>query len=192
LHKTVLHGRTDRVIEMNTSERLLAGARALREQAYSCIGYAARAVQTGAEHAAHRIDAAGPHIASLAAAGRDLTEISTRCAGHLLEQGLASVQGALADGSQRLRSAAEADSLTSLYQAQRASLPGSRARILGELEATWRILTSTGRELTALALRTRRELAGADAPARTRARRGASRSRAAGRHRERRPAESKD
>jgi hypothetical protein len=124
------------------------------------------------------MDAAGPRIATLAAAGRSLTEISTRCAGQLLEQSLASMQGALTDGSQRLRMAAEAESIGSLYRAQRAILPGSRARILGEMQSAWRIVASTGRELTTLAQRTTRELVVPDAPARTRAKRNASAGRA--------------
>ena len=174
----MLASRTDTVVEMNTAERLQAGARALREQAYTWAGYAARAAQTGAQRAALRMDAASPRVALLATAGRSLTELSTRCAGQLLEQGLASVQGALVDGSQRLRMAAEADSLTSLYRAQRATVPASRARVLGEIESTWRIVASTGRELTALALRTHRELTDGPAPTRTRVRRSASASRA--------------
>jgi hypothetical protein len=125
------------------------------------------------------MDAAGPHIATLAAAGRSLTEISTRCAGQLLEQSLASMQGALSDGSQRLRIAAEAETIGSLYRAQRAILPGSRARILGEMQAAWRIVTSTGRELTDLARRTTRELAGTEAQAPSRTRRNTSAGRAA-------------
>jgi hypothetical protein len=177
LHKNVLASRTDTVIEMNTSERLQAGARALREQAYTWVGYAARAAQAGAERAAVRMDAASPRVASLATAGRTFAELSTRCAGQLLEQGLTSVQGALIDGSQRLRMAAEADSLTSLYRAQRTTVPASRDRILGEIEAAWRIVTSTGRELTALARRTSRELMDAPASVRTRTRRSASASR---------------
>jgi hypothetical protein len=163
---------------MSASERFLASARALRERAYACAGYAARAAQSGAGRAARSMDAAAPRIASLAAAGRSLTELSTHCAGQLLEQSFASMQGALADGAQRLALAAEADSLTSLYHAQRASLSGSRARILGEIEATWRIVASTGRELSALVGRTGRELADPIAAARTRARRSGSASRA--------------
>jgi hypothetical protein len=164
---------------MSASERLRASARALRERASACAGLAARTAQGGAERAARGMDAAGPRVASLAAAGLSLTELSSRCAGQLLEQSLRSAQGALADGSQRLRMAAEADSLASLYRAQRASLAGSRARILGEIEATWRIVTSTGRELSALAIRTGRELADPSAAVRTRPRRSRSASRAA-------------
>lgn len=134
-------------------------AQLLRRSAQSYAGHALRLVRREAERTAGRLEAAGPPITALTEAGLRLTELSCRCVNQLVRQGLASAQGALTDGAERLRATARAESVGALYSEQRASLPASRARIAKELQATWKIMASTGRELVEIAASARKELA---------------------------------
>jgi hypothetical protein len=138
--------------------------RTLRDGLAACISLTGRAAQRSASLAADGVDSAHGRIPALTAAGRRLTEISHRCADQLLAQGLAGIKGALTDGAERLRLAAQANDLASLYHGQRATVRASRERIAQELQATWRIVALTTQELAELARAARVDLAGAADP----------------------------
>jgi hypothetical protein len=142
-------------------------ARTLRDGLATCISLTGRAAQRSASLAAEGVDSAEGRIPALTAVGRRLTDISHRCADQLLAQGLAGIKGALTDGAERLRLAAQASDLASLYHGQRATLPASRARITQELQATWRIVALTTQELAELARSARVDLAGGTGTAAT-------------------------
>ncbi|HUN25518.1 MAG TPA: phasin family protein [Steroidobacteraceae bacterium] len=158
----------------------LNAARRFRERAEGYAGRALRAAQRSAAQAAEHLETAEPQIATLTEAGLRFTELSYRCVDRLLRQSIASAQGALTDGAQRLRATAKAESLQALYAAQRASLPASRERLVRELEATWRIVAAAGREVAALAESTGRELRHGRGTPPKRRRRGASPARSRG------------
>jgi len=126
---------------------------------FPLAGHAVRLARRGAEHAAERIEAEAPRIATLTEAGLRASEVSYRALERLVRQGLESARGALTDGAARLRLTAQSESLAELYDAQRATLPASRARIAKELEAAWAIVRATGEELAAVARAVREELA---------------------------------
>jgi hypothetical protein len=126
-----------------------------------------RTAQHQAERAAGRLSGCESAMSTLAGAGLRLTELSHRCADGLLNQSLASARGALADGVSRLRTAAQADSWSTLYRGQLEATPASRQRLASEVAATWRIVASAGRELGVLASETARELAGEAGSARS-------------------------
>jgi hypothetical protein len=136
----------------------LTAARLLQRSARGYAGRALRLAQREAGRAAERLDTAEPRITALAEAGLRLSELSCRCVDQLVRQSIASTQGALTDGVERLRITARARSLGALYADQRAALPASRARVAQELQATWKIVASTGRELVQIAQSARSEL----------------------------------
>jgi hypothetical protein len=142
-----------------SSQFALATARALQERTQVYAGHALRLARRGAARAATRMEAEGPRISALADAGLKVSEVSCRGLDRLVRQGLASARGALTDSAERLRLTARAASLAELYDAQRASLPASRARIGKELAAAWAIVLSTGQELVDVARAAREELA---------------------------------
>ena len=152
----------------------LNAARLFQESAQGYAGRALRAARRGAKQAAERLEGAEPRIATLTQAGLRLTELSCQCIEKLMRQSVASAHGALADGAQRLRMTAQAQSLRELYAEQRAALPASRERLARELEATWRIVASTGREVAELAQSTGRELLHVASPRAKGRRRGGS------------------
>ncbi len=164
---------------MGLSEQLTqAAARLLHERGRSQRERCLELARAGAHRAAERIPSIEQRVTTLADASRHFTDISLRCLDQLLQQGLASVHGALEDSTERLRATAQAQSLAELYAAQRASLPASRQRIAQELGSTVRILADTGRALSVLAWRTGNELVRAPerrrAPSRQRPRRAAA------------------
>jgi hypothetical protein len=134
-----------------SSQIALTAARLFNERAQSYADRALRLVRRGAEHAALRMDSEAPRIAELTEAGLRATEVSYRGLDRLVRQGLDSARGALADGAERLRITARAESLGAFYAAQWAMLPKSRDRITRELGATWEIVRATGRELVEVA-----------------------------------------
>jgi len=138
--------------------------------------------RASAHRAAERIPLIEERVSTLSDASRHFTDISLRCLDQLLQQALASMHGALADGSQRLQATARAQSLADLYALQRASLPASRQRIVSELGSTIGILADAGRALSSLAWRTGNELVRAPGrgspPSRQRPRAGGIRRRA--------------
>jgi hypothetical protein len=141
-----------------TGQIALTAARLLYDRAETYAGRALRLAQWGAEQAAERVEAAAPRIATLTEAGLRLTEITCRCMDRLVRQGLDSAQGTLVDSADRLRMTARARNLGALYAAQRAAAPATRKRVAHDLEATWDIVASAGRELIDLARATRGEL----------------------------------
>ncbi len=147
----------------------LTAARLLQGRAQGYAGRALRLAQREAARAAERLDTAGPRLTALTEAGLRLTELSCRCVDRLVRQSLASAHGALTDGAERLRMTARARSIGALYADQRAALPASRARVARELQATWKIVASTGRELVEIAQAARNELMQGDSAAGTRA-----------------------
>ena len=151
-------------------------ARLMQDRAGSYAEQMLHLAQRGAERAARRVEALGPRIATLAEAGLKLTEISFRCVDQLMRQGLESAQSTLTDGAEHLRTSAKARTLGALYDAQRAAVPKTRRRVSRDLEATWRIMSSTSRDLFDLARSTRSELAGS--PSHRKRRAAASRPRA--------------
>ena len=149
---------------------------------------ALRLARRGAERAAERVEAVGPHVATLAEAGLKLSEITFRCVDQLVRRGIESAQGTLSDGAERLRMSAKARTLGALYAAQRAALPQTGRRVARDLEASWQIMTAASRDVVELARSTRSELARASrrgrraAASRPRARKRPSRRRASERH----------
>ena len=144
---------------MSLPEQLaLTAARLLQRSARDYAGHALQLMRREAKRTAERLEAAGPPLAALTEAGLRLSELSCRCVDQLVRQGLASAQGALTDGAERLRITARAESPSALYAEQRAMLPASGARIAKELQATWKIVASTGRALVEIAESTRKEL----------------------------------
>lgn len=133
-------------------------ARLMQHRAGSYAERALRLAQASAGRAAERVEAAGPRIATLAEASLKLTEITFRCVDQLVRQGVESAQGTLSDGADRLRMSAKARSFGALYAAQRAALPQTGRRVARDLEATWRIMSATSRDLIELARSTRHEL----------------------------------
>lgn len=130
---------------------IMTAARLLQGRAQGYAGRALRLAQREAARTAERLEIAGPRLTALTEAGLRLTELSYRCVDQLARQSVASAQGALLDGTERLRMTARAHSLGALYAEQRDALPASRARIAKELRATWKIVASTGRELMEIA-----------------------------------------
>lgn len=145
---------------MSTPDEMARTAvRWLRTGVQGSADRAFRLAQWGARRTAVGIETAEPRLTTLAQAGLRATEASCRCVDGLVRQGLQSARGALTDGAERLRKTAQARDLATLYHEQRVSLPTSRARIAREIEATWKIMTSTGRELAEIAQSTREDLA---------------------------------
>lgn len=144
---------------MSISDQMArTAARVLRAGMQDSAGRALKLAQWGAARAVLGIETAEPRLTTLTEAGLRLTEVSARCVDQLVRQGLASARGALADGTARLRMTAQAPDLATFYNAQRAAVPKSRERVAQELEATWQIVSSTGRELAAIAQATREDL----------------------------------
>jgi hypothetical protein len=144
---------------MNLSGQIaLTAARLLQQRAQGYAGRALRLAREGAELAAARLEVEGPRISVLAEAGLRATALSYQCFDQLVRQGLTGARGALTDGAERLRITAEAESLSALYEAQRATLPASRKRIARELGAAWEIVVATSRELAKVARSARHEL----------------------------------
>ncbi len=137
---------------------VLSAARLLQGRAQGYAGRALRVARREAGRTAERLENAGPRLTALTEAGLRLTELSCRCVDRLVRQSLASAQGALADGAERLRMTARARSIGALYAEQWDALPASRARIAKELGATWKIVASTGKELVQIAQSARDEL----------------------------------
>lgn len=160
-------------------EMTRSAARFLRTGVQGYAGRAIRLAQWGAQRTASGIETAEPRLTTLAETSLRVTEVSCRCLDGLLRQGLQSARGALTDGAERLRKTAQARDFATLYQQQRASLPTSRARVTQEIEATWKIMTSTGRELAAIARSTREDLAKGSRAKRAR-RSGSARARKSG------------
>ena len=96
--------------------------RSVRDGVTACVSLTGRAAKRSASLAAEGVDSAEGRIPALTAVGRRLAEISHRCADQLLAQGLAGIKGALTDSAERLRMAAQATDLASLYHGQRATL----------------------------------------------------------------------
>ncbi len=140
----------------------LTAARLLQERAQRYAGRALRVARREAGRTAERLEHAGPRLTALTEAGLRLTELSCRCVDQLVRQSLASAHGALEDGAERLRMTARARNIGALYAEQRDALPASRARIAKELQATWKIVASTGRELVEIAQSAREELTQSD------------------------------
>ncbi|HTW37006.1 MAG TPA: hypothetical protein VMD49_00380 [Steroidobacteraceae bacterium] len=141
-----------------SSQIVLTAARVLGERAQGYAGRALRLAQRGAEQAAVRMQSEAPRFTALTEAGLRAAEVSCRALDRLLRQGLQSARGVYVDGAERLRITARADSFAALYGAQSATLPASRERIAKELEATWEIVVSTGRELADVAREVQRGL----------------------------------
>jgi hypothetical protein len=133
--------------------------RLLHQRTQDYAGRALRLARRGAVRAAQRMDQEAPRIAALTEVGLRASEVSYRALDRLVRQGLASARGALTDGAERLRLTARSASLAELYDAQRATLPASRARVARELQAAWAIVRSTGEELAEVARSAREELA---------------------------------
>lgn len=138
---------------MTISERIL-------DQATAYAGRAVDAARIGAQRAAASFEAVETPVETLADAGRQLNALSYQYAGRMLDQGVQTVHGFIEDGAQRLRRAAKADDVRSLYQAQLEQLPASRDRIVKDALATWEIVAGTGRGLQSLALTTYARLVG--------------------------------
>lgn len=138
---------------MTIPERIL-------DQATAYAGRAVDAARNGAQRAAAGFEAVETPVDTLADAGRQLNALSYQYAGRMLDQGVQTVHGFIEDGAQRLRRAAKADDVRSLYQAQLEQLPASRDRIVKDALATWEIVAGTGRELQSLALTTYARLVG--------------------------------
>ncbi|HUN73374.1 MAG TPA: hypothetical protein VMU40_02550 [Steroidobacteraceae bacterium] len=137
----------------------LAAARFLQERTQAYGSRALRVARHGAVRAVERMEAEGPRISALAEAGLKASEASFRGLDRLVRHGLASAKGALDDGAERLRLTARSETFAELYDAQRATLPASRARIAKELEAAWAIVLLTGQELAGVARSAREDLA---------------------------------
>ncbi len=140
----------------------LTAARLLQGRAQGYAGRALRRAQREAGRTAERLEHAAPRLTALTEAGLRLTELSCRCVDQLVRQSLASAHGALEDGAERLRMTARARSVSALYAEQLDALPASRARIAKELQATWKIVASTSRELVEIAQSAREELVQSD------------------------------
>jgi len=141
-----------------SSQLALAAARFLQERTQAYGARALRVARHGAVRAVERLEAEGPRISALAEAGLRASEASFRGLDRLVRHGLASAKGALDDGAERLRLTARSETLAELYDAQRATLPASRARVVRELEAAWAIVLSTGEELAGVARSARADL----------------------------------
>ncbi|MGH8284958.1 MAG: phasin family protein [Steroidobacteraceae bacterium] len=139
---------------MTISERILEATAGVRDQATAYAGRAVDAARNGAQRAAAGFEAVEAPVDTLADAGRQLNALSYQYAGRMLDQGVQTVHGFIEDGAQRLRHAAKAGDVRSLYRAQLEQLPASRDRIVKDALATWEIVAETGRELQSLALTT--------------------------------------
>jgi len=164
-------------------------ARLMQHRASSYTEQVLQLAQRSAERAAQRVESLGPRITTLAEAGLKLTEIGFRCVDQLVRQGLESVHGTLNDGAEHLRVTAKARTFGALYAAQRAAIPKTHRRVSHDLDATWRIMSSTSRDLFDLARATGGELAASPshrkrraAASRPRARKRPTRRRASERH----------
>lgn len=174
---------------MSIPDRMTRTAvRLLRHGIEDYAGRALRLAQRGADRTALGIETAEPRLAALTDASLRMTEVSCRCVDRLVKAGIVGARGALADGTDRLRMAARAGSLADLYDTQRATLPASRRRIAKEIEAAWKIVASTGRELAEIAQSTGRELLGEARPKTAPRRRGRASARKSGRAAHRRAA----
>lgn len=163
---------------MSLSGDFVQGAlRLLRRQSDRAM----RATQRQAELAAQRLGIVETPLAQLAGASLRLTALSHRCADRLLQQGLISAQGALADGVGRLRTAAQAESWSTLYRGQLNATSASRQRLAAEAASAWDIVATSAREFATLARETTSQLRdGKSTPRRGRPVRRRSRSGVAG------------
>jgi hypothetical protein len=116
--------------------------------------------QNAAVRSAERLEAAEAPMKVLADATSQLSAVSHRYVGRMLDQSVLSAEGWLAEGAQCLRLAARAPDVRRLYREQLGRLPHSYDRATQDVRATWKILADAGRELQTLALNTYSRLRG--------------------------------
>lgn len=139
---------------MRISERILEATAGARDQAAVFAARAFEAARAGAERTADRVESAETPVATLADAGRKLNTLAYEYTGRMLDQSVHNLNAFIGAGADRLRLAAKAADVQSLYREQLETLPASRERIVENARATWAIVADTGRELQELALTT--------------------------------------
>jgi hypothetical protein len=144
--------------EMRISERILEATAGARDQAAVLAARAFEAARTGAERTADRVASAEGRVATLADAGRKLNTLAYEYTGRMIDQSVSNLKDFIDANAERLRLAAKATDVQSLYRDQLETLPFSRDRIIGNARATWDIVADTGRELQELALTTYAQL----------------------------------
>jgi hypothetical protein len=143
---------------MRISERILEATAGARDQAAVFAARAFEAARAGAERTADRVESVETRVATLADAGRRLNTLAFECTGQMIDQSVHNLKEFIEAGAERLRLAAKATDVQSLYREQLGTLPASRERIVGNARATWDILANTGREVQGLALTTYAQL----------------------------------
>jgi hypothetical protein len=143
---------------MRISERILEATAGARDQAAVFAARAFEAARAGAERTADRFENVETPVATLADAGRKLNALAFEYTGQMIDQSVHNLKDFVEAGAERLRLAAKATDVQSLYRDQLETLPASRERIAGNARATWDIMANTGRELQALALTTYAQL----------------------------------
>lgn len=108
--------------------------------------------------AAERVATAKQPIRTLAVAGQKLSDLSNRYFTQIFGQQAHTLEGVIEAGAERLKRAAQAQTLRDLLEQQRKLGVAGRDRLAEDFKATWKIATDTGNELRDLASETYAEL----------------------------------
>jgi hypothetical protein len=144
---------------------------AARESTSAFAVRAAGAARSGAGSAAKRLEAADVPLEALADAARQLSALSQHYFVRMMDQSVINMRGLITEGAQRLRRAAQAHDVSSLYREQIERWPESRKRLARDARATWTILSGAGGEIAMLARATFERLASGANTRTTKARR---------------------
>ncbi|MCI0431625.1 MAG: TIGR01841 family phasin [Rhodospirillales bacterium] len=132
-------------------EQLRARARNYRQAAVS-------AARDSVRSAADRVATVKQPVRTLAVAGQKLSNLSSRYFEQLFGQQAHTLEGVIEAGVERLKRAAQAETLADFVQEQKDLGATSRERLTKDLKATWKIATDTGSEIRDLAVETYAEL----------------------------------
>jgi hypothetical protein len=152
-------------MDMRISERLFEATAGARDQAAVFAARAFEAARVGAERTAARVESAETPVTTLADAGRKLNTLAYEYTGRMIDQSVHNLKDFIEANVERLRLAAKATDVQSLYREQLETLPTSRDRMISNVRATWGIVADTGRELQELAVTTYGRLARNEKPA---------------------------
>lgn len=149
---------------MNISEKIQSARDQLRNSVHSYRTNALEGARQGALHAAERVSAIRGPVRALAASGQQFSNLSNRYVEQLIGQQAHALEGVLEGGVERLKRAAQADSLRSFVSGQATLWNSSRERLGKDWQATWKITKDAGRELRDLTEQTYAALRHASKP----------------------------
>lgn len=143
---------------MTLQERFFELSARLRDQADAYAQRAAMATREGIDRAARQVEALDRPLDTLALAGLELNQISAKYVAQLVTHQTAASRALVRDGAARLRSLAEAESLSEAWRDQASSFADTRGQAIETLRHSWELTAAAGREVAELATSTLRGL----------------------------------